>query len=107
MNPSKPSLFSPGNEGDARCLDQATQLRIAGNLEARSGNLAEAEKLYTEALALHVEGTVHLILANRSGVRLSRGDLTGALADADAAAQVAPPGFTTAYVRQVLPLPLL
>ena len=42
-----------------------------------------------------------MLLSNRSGARRSLGDKTGALEDADAAAELAPPGFHTAYVRQV------
>eukprot|EP00884_Botryococcus_braunii_P016103 jgi/Botrbrau1/3176/Bobra.37_2s0006.1 len=48
-------------------LLQATRLRTAGNAEARAGNAEAAERLYTEALALQVPGTQHLLLSNRSG----------------------------------------
>ena len=43
----------------------------------------------------------HLLLANRSAARLATGDGQGALADAEAAIACAPPGYTTAFVRQV------
>ena len=43
----------------------------------------------------------HLLLSNRSGVRLEAGDAEGALADANAAVECAPASFTTAAVRQV------
>jgi hypothetical protein len=42
----------------------------------------------------------HLLLSNRSGVRLELGDAEGALQDASAAAACAPPDFTTAVIRQ-------
>jgi hypothetical protein len=42
-----------------------------------------------------------MLLSNRSGARLALGDAHGAAQDADAAASLAPPGFHTAYVRQV------
>jgi hypothetical protein len=42
-----------------------------------------------------------MLLSNRSGARRSLGDSVGALEDANAAAELAPPGFHTAYVRQV------
>lgn len=41
----------------------------------------------------------HLLLSNRSGVRLELGDAAGALEDANAAAECAPAGFTTAAIR--------
>ena len=42
-----------------------------------------------------------MLLSNRSGALLTLGDKSGALEDANAAASLAPPGFHTAYVRQV------
>lgn len=42
-----------------------------------------------------------MLLSNRSGARLTLGDKIGALEDANAAAAAAPPGFHTAYIRQV------
>ena len=44
---------------------------------------------------------VHMLLSNRSGARRSLGDKLGALEDANRAADLAPPAFHTAYVRQV------
>lgn len=43
----------------------------------------------------------HMLLANRSAARLGAGELEGALADAKAAIEWAPPEYTTAFVRQV------
>lgn len=44
---------------------------------------------------------IHLLYANRSGARLTLGDVEGAKEDADRAANSGPPSFTTAYIRQV------
>ncbi|KAL4429988.1 hypothetical protein ABPG77_004358 [Micractinium sp. CCAP 211/92] len=82
-------------------LLQATELRLAGNAAARGGQLARAERLYTQALELRPPAGRHLLLSNRSGVKLEMGDAEGALADANAAAQCAPASFTTAAIRQV------
>lgn len=43
-----------------------------------------------------------MLLSNRSGALLTLGDKLGALRDANEAASLAPPGFHTAYVRQVM-----
>ena len=42
-----------------------------------------------------------MMLCSIAGARLALGDAEGAAADADEAAALAPPGFTTCYVRQV------
>lgn len=81
-------------------LGQATECRLAGNAEARSGNLARAMELYTAGLEAGAQRGRHLLLANRAGARLALGDAAGAAADADEAAALAPPGFTTCYIRQ-------
>jgi len=80
---------------------QATQLRLAGNSLARQGDLAGAVATFTKALELGVEGGRHLLLANRAGARQAMGDPAAALQDADEAAARSPPGFHTAYIRQV------
>jgi tetratricopeptide (TPR) repeat protein len=82
-------------------LLKATELRLAGNAAARSGDLKRACALYTVGLELDPPGGRHLLLSNRSGVRLELGDAEGALEDATAATECAPPGFTTAAIRQV------
>lgn len=82
-------------------LLRATELRLAGNAAAGDGRFARAAELYTQGLELQPPVGRHLLLSNRSGVRLEMGDVEGALADADAAAQCAPASFTTAAIRQV------
>lgn len=77
------------------------QLRLQGNAEARGGDLKAAERVYSQALELDIPQGKHLLHANRAGVRLTLGNAEGALHDAQAAVQLAPPNFTTAYIRQV------
>lgn len=77
------------------------QLRLQGNAEARGDDLKAAERVYSQALELDVPQGKHLLHANRAGVRLTLGNAEGALHDAQAAVQLAPPSFTTAYIRQV------
>eukprot|EP00210_Caulerpa_lentillifera_P009282 g8847.t1 len=79
----------------------ATQFRLCGNALARSGDLEEAEMQYSKGLELNVKHTFHLLFANRSGVRLSRKNLEGALEDALAAVQHSPPSYTTGYLRLI------
>ncbi|EFN56786.1 hypothetical protein CHLNCDRAFT_59647 [Chlorella variabilis] len=85
---------------DAALL-KATELRLAGNAAARGGDLQRAAQLYTRGIELQAPAGRHLLLSNRSGVRLELGDAEGALQDANAAAECAPPDFTTATIRQV------
>ena len=80
---------------------QATELRLAGNAEARSGNSEQAVELYSRALELDPPSGKHLLLSNRSGVLLSTGRSKEAATDADEAANLAPVGFRNAYIRQV------
>ncbi|BDA51101.1 probable protein STIP1 homolog at C-terminar half [Coccomyxa sp. Obi] len=82
-------------------LLKATELRLAGNAEARGGDLRRAVELYTQGIELRPPSGLHMLLSNRSGALLTLGDKSGALADANSAAMLAPPGFHTAYVRQV------
>ena len=79
---------------------QATKLRLAGNSEARMGNLHKAADLYTKGLALDPPHCRHLLLSNRSGVLLSLGQADAAARDAREAVQCAPAGFHTAVIRQ-------
>lgn len=79
---------------------RSTELRLAGNAAARSGDLLRAVELYTQALDLGAPSGRHLLLSNRSGALLALGDAPGALRDADAAVAGAPASFTTAAVRQ-------
>ena len=82
-------------------LVHTLQLRLQGNAEARGGDLKAAEEAYSKGLELGSPRGSHLLHANRSGVRLSRGNAQGALEDAQAAVQLAPAGFTTAHIRLV------
>ena len=79
------------------------QLRLQGNAEARGGDLKAAERVFSQALDLDIPQGKHLLHANRAGVRLTLGNAEGALQDAKAAVKLAPPNFTTAYIRQVRP----
>lgn len=79
------------------------QLRLQGNAEARGGDLKAAEGVFSQGLELDIPQGKHLLHANRAGVRLTLGNAEGALQDAQAAVKLAPPGFTTAYIRQVRP----
>jgi hypothetical protein len=58
---------------------------------------------YVRLQALELDPSLgrHLLLSNRAAVRLVMGEAEGALEDANAAVGCAPPGYTTAYVRQV------
>ncbi len=85
---------------------QATKLRLAGNSEARMGNLQKAADLYSQGLALNPPNCRHLLLSNRSGVLLSLGQAQAAVEDAQEAVRIAPPGFHTAVIRQVSRPPL-
>ncbi|EIE21274.1 hypothetical protein COCSUDRAFT_17854 [Coccomyxa subellipsoidea C-169] len=82
-------------------IPDATELRLAGNAEARGGDLRRAVELYTQGIGLRPPSGLHMLLSNRSGALLTLGDKSGALDDANAAAELAPLGFHTAYVRQV------
>jgi len=82
-------------------LVEATKLRLAGNSEARMGNLQKAADLYTRGLDLDPPHCRHLLLSNRSGVLLSLGRAQEAAEDAREAVHTAPAGFHTAVIRQV------
>ena len=82
-------------------LSQATEKRLAGNAEARSGDLQRAVQLFTEGIEQSPPSGVHMLYSNRAGARLALGDKTGAVDDANTAAALSPQGFHTAYIRQV------
>lgn len=82
-------------------LLKATELRLAGNAAARRGDLQGADELYSRGIELAAPTGRHMLLSNRSGVRLEMGDAASALDDANAAAECCPPEFTTAAIRQV------
>lgn len=73
------------------------ELRAAGNAAFRAEDWAAAERLYTEAWEAS-EGRDALALCNRSAVRLRRGDVEGAAADAHEAVFVVP-GYAKAHFR--------
>lgn len=79
---------------------KTTELRLAGNAAAREGQSGLAIDLYTTAIDLNPARGKHLLLSNRSGTKLAMKDAEGALEDAIAAIECAPPEFTTAAVRQ-------
>ncbi|KXZ42307.1 hypothetical protein GPECTOR_164g149 [Gonium pectorale] len=87
--------------GVDEALLAATQLRLSGNAHAAAGEWSQALECYSAGLALGAPGASHLLLANRSAVRLQIGDLEGALADARAAVEQAPKGFHMAVVRLI------
>ena len=76
------------------------QLRLQGNAAAERGRFAAAEALYTQALDVGAPRGDHLVLANRSSVRLQQGDTAGALADALAAQADGPGDWTRGLVRE-------
>lgn len=78
-----------------------SQLRLQGNEAARDGRLDQAIELYTKAISLQPAHGMHLLLANRSGARLTKHDTQGAVDDAYAALEMAPVTFSTAVVRLV------
>ncbi|KAK9850808.1 hypothetical protein WJX84_002450 [Apatococcus fuscideae] len=82
-------------------LLKATEKRLAGNREARDGNLEEAVSHFTQGLEADPPRGKHLLYANRSGANLALGKLDDALADANRAAECGPAEFSTAYIRQV------
>lgn len=88
LHPSDPGRF------------QRTQLRLQGNAAAERGKLDAAEALYTKALAVGSPRGDHLLLANRSSVRLQQGNKAGALEDALAAQAGGPADWTRGLVRE-------
>lgn len=79
---------------------QATEMRLAGNAEARGGDLQRAVKLYTEGIEQNPPSGMHMLYSNRAGARLASGNKAGAINDANTAAAMSPEGFHTAYIRQ-------
>lgn len=82
---------------DLQCgaADPATNLKALGLKEQgnkcfENGDLARAEKSYSEAIELKPSGGLHFIYGNRSAARLAMGDSDGALEDAAQAAILAP-----------------
>ena len=75
-------------------------MRLAGNAEARGGDLQRAVELYTEGIEQNPPSGMHMLYSNRAGARLASGDKIGAINDANTAAALSPEGFHTAYIRQ-------
>ncbi|CAG9466407.1 unnamed protein product [Pedinophyceae sp. YPF-701] len=84
---------------DERTL-KASQLRSAGNAEARRGNAKRAVNFYRDALAADPPQGRHLILSNLSVVLLTVKDLDSALEAAREAQACAPPGWPRGYMRE-------
>ena len=95
------SVFLHTGPSWVQCSPVSLQLRLAGNMEARDGNLKGALQCYSEALELNPPRGQHLLYANRSGVKLALGDAAGAVEDGQQAVEQAPAGFTTAFIRLV------
>lgn len=94
-------IASPGAAISFSCCLCCLQLRLQGNAEARQGDLHAAELAYTKGIDLELSRGKHTLYANRSGVRLTLGNVEGALEDAQTAVKLGPTSFTTAYIRQV------
>jgi (2Fe-2S) ferredoxin len=88
-----------GGDG-TRLILHAFELRLQGNAAAERGKLAQAEALYTQALGVGAPRGDHLLLANRSSVRLQQGNTAGALEDALAAQAGRPADWTRGLVRE-------
>ncbi|KAJ7286647.1 hypothetical protein O6H91_06G071300 [Diphasiastrum complanatum] len=78
---------------------KALALKQQGNAAFEHGNLSLAESLYSEAIQLRPSGGLHFLYANRSAVKLEKGDLESSLKDALEAVQLAPM-WAGAYLRQ-------
>eukprot|EP00238_Polyblepharides_amylifera_P010010 CAMPEP_0196589690 /NCGR_PEP_ID=MMETSP1081-20130531/64316_1 /TAXON_ID=36882 /ORGANISM="Pyramimonas amylifera, Strain CCMP720" /LENGTH=238 /DNA_ID=CAMNT_0041912557 /DNA_START=233 /DNA_END=949 /DNA_ORIENTATION=+ len=78
---------------------QAMQLRVSGNACFQAGDSPGAEALYSKALALDSPYNIHLLLGNRSAVRLAMGDAQGALEDANLAIELMP-DWAKGFIRK-------
>jgi len=75
-------------EGVAAALAQGMALRQLGNAAFKVGDLAEADRLYSEALKTRWDDEA--LLMNRSLVRLKQGRPHAAMEDADCAVSISP-----------------
>jgi len=73
---------------DPRTIE-ASHLRVQANQAARIGDKSLALDLYDRAVATNPSHGVHLILANRSTLKLLNGDASGAAQDAEKAVATA------------------
>ncbi|KAG8043907.1 hypothetical protein GUJ93_ZPchr0458g22444 [Zizania palustris] len=89
------ALGAPARPLRIRCGRGALGARGAGEgggrpRECQKGNVAVAEAVLTEALEMNTCGGLHLMYRSRSKARLSMGNITRALADAEEATEIAP-----------------
>lgn len=83
-----PERIKPEVQIAPEAATAAMQLKAKGNEHLKAKQLEEAEEAYSGAIAL--DHTQHTFFTNRSLCRLKRGDKEGALADAEAAKELAP-----------------
>ncbi|KAL5216802.1 hypothetical protein ABZP36_008203 [Zizania latifolia] len=79
-----------GSGFDAAAGLAALAAREKAEAALEKGDAAEAEAVLTEALEKNICGGLHLMYRSRSKARLSMGNITGALADAEEATKIAP-----------------
>lgn len=84
-----------------QALIKATELRLAGNQAAMSGDFVGAIAKYQEALDLNPTRGCHMLHSNMSAAHLQAGNKEEALQHAQLAVQQAPAGFHMAYVRLI------
>ncbi|KAH7277880.1 hypothetical protein KP509_38G013000 [Ceratopteris richardii] len=69
---------------------KALSLKQQANRAFESGNIADAETLFSQAINLQPSGGLHLLHSNRSAAWLAKGDAYAALEDAKLASVLAP-----------------
>ncbi|KAL6651815.1 hypothetical protein ACP70R_010740 [Stipagrostis hirtigluma subsp. patula] len=77
-------------EFDAAAELAALAAREKAEATLEKGNAAEAEALLTEVICLNACGGLHLVYRSRSKARLTIGNISGALEDAEEAIRIAP-----------------
>jgi len=82
-------------------LLKATELRLAGNALASSGDLPGALAKWEEALEMNPERGKHMLYSNMAVTHLQLGHKEASLDMARKAVAAAPQGFHVAYVRLV------
>ncbi|KAL2635601.1 hypothetical protein R1flu_007080 [Riccia fluitans] len=78
---------------------KALYFKERGNKSFQQGDHEQAELYYSEAIELNPSGGLHFLYSNRSAVRLARGDVEGALDDAEQAIRILPK-WPVAYLRK-------
>lgn len=97
-------------EGDLRVAERVYTRALEGGGEdeddgssssssQRATSSSSGASASSSSLLPAPEGARHLLLSNRSGVRLALGDAPGALSDAERAVAEGPAGWATALVR--------